>query len=121
MNTRTTSLVVTFLLTAGAVLRADEPKYPGQPHINAALRQLAEAQKILAKGDGDLNEAATKVKEAHDALQTSVVNKGTYRVTAIRLTERAAKHLEKGDKDSAVHEIQEAVENTDKAGQAGSH
>src|SRR4051812_25079173 len=42
-----------------------------------------------------------------------------FRATAIRLTDQAVTHLEKGDQATALHEISEALEAANKAGIQG--
>lgn len=114
--------LVTFLLTCilslGSAL-AEEPAFPGQPNINIALKKLTEAQEILNLGTGKPAEAAAKLQEAQGALEKASKNKGSYRQSAIRLVGQAVKHLDKGDVDTAKHEITEALENVNKAGQTG--
>jgi hypothetical protein len=93
-----------------------ERKYPNQPSINAALKQLAEAQQKI---DTKPSEAGDCLRKASDSLEHAIKDKGTFRVTAKRLTDQATKHLEKGDVETAKHEIEGAIENANKAGRSG--
>jgi hypothetical protein len=111
-------LSVMILRVSGSDRPVKVPEYPGQPKINAALKQLTEAQTVMTKG-GSQDDVIAHLTNAHNAMEGAALNKGSYRVTAIRLTGQAIKHLEKGEKDTAVHEIAEALDAVDKAGQAG--
>lgn len=112
------TILLTCILVVGSALAA-EPAFPGQPNINTALKKLTDAQEILNLGTGKPADAAAKLQEAQNALEKASKNKGTYRQSAIRLTAQAIKHLEKGDVGTAKHEVEEALENVNKAGQTG--
>jgi hypothetical protein len=125
MNTLSAKLALTSLLMAATALGADPsptgPAYPHQPSINRALKQLTEAQKIVTAAGSKQEDVVPHLNDAHIALQNAIKDKGSFRATAIRLTGQAIKHLEKGDKDSAAHEIEEAIEAVNKAGKAGAN
>jgi hypothetical protein len=120
MNTRFATLVFAFLLMVVSAPGA-EPAYPNQPKINHALKKLTEAHKILTDTGGKQTDAVASLQEAHESLEKSSNNKGSFRATATRLTGQAIKHLEKGDTGTAMSEIMEAIEATNKAGKAGAN
>jgi hypothetical protein len=96
------------------------PDYPGQPNINTALKQLASAQK-LAKGSGkEVADAIVHLKKAEIQLSKDKGNKhGSFKESAHRLSSQAVKDLENGLSDKALHNIEEAIKATHKAGKAG--
>ena len=115
------SLATVVFLGVSTVPAADDkseklPHYDKQPSINAAIKQLTEAQKTIAT-----DRAATMehLDKATNSLEHAIKDKGSFRATAIRLSKQAAKHLENGDADTALHEITEALEAANKAGQMG--
>lgn len=118
MNTRLLLRLFTTATLITTAFAGDPPAYPGQPNINLALRRLTDAKEHLVTGatPADISE---ELKKAHNALEMAIKNKGSFRATAIRLTGQAMKHLEKGDRDTAAREINEAIEAVNKAGQAG--
>lgn len=97
----------------------EAPPYPGQPRINGALKELGQAQKKASTTGSGQADALVHLKKAENAMEDSGVNKGTYRVSAIRLIGQAIKHLEKGEVDIALKEIEEATEAVHKAGKIG--
>jgi hypothetical protein len=115
-----TTIMSAFLLIAVLVGGADAapqlPAYPNQPKINAALNQLTLAQQKIDSNPAD---TITHLQKAGIALEASKNDKGSFRRTSIRLTNQAAKHLEKNDTETARHEIEEAIENVKRAGEAG--
>ncbi|MFN0076672.1 MAG: hypothetical protein ACKVY0_09370 [Prosthecobacter sp.] len=96
------------------------PEYPKQKNINTALKQLAKAQE-LAKGSGkEVADALVWLKKAEIQLSKDRGNKhGSFKESAHRLTGQAAKDLEGGLSDKAMHNIEEAIAATHKAGKAG--
>lgn len=96
------------------------PEYPKQPNINKALHHLAKAQK-LAKGSAkEVADAIVWLKKAETQLAKDKSNRhGSFKESAHRLSGQAAKDLEKGLADKALHNIDEAIEATHKAGKAG--
>jgi hypothetical protein len=108
------------LATAGGAAEKSPPApvYPGQPSINAAVKQLTEAQ---TKAPNDQAEALSHLRKALRSLEAAIKDKGSFRATSIRLTKQAIRHLEKGESDTALHEIEEALENANRAGKAGSN
>lgn len=90
--------------------------YPGQPNINSAIKQLTKAQEQMTSEPDKAIESLQRAKLALDAASSG---KGTYRQSAIRLTKQALEHLEKKDVEKAAHEIKEALEATNKAGEVG--
>ena len=96
------------------------PEYPKQRNINAALRQLASAQK-LAKGSGqEVADAIVHLKKAEIQLSKDKGNKhGSFKESAHRLSGQAVKDLENGLSDRAQHNIEQAIKATHKAGNAG--
>ncbi len=96
------------------------PEYPKQVRINAALKHLAKA-KELAKGSGkEVADAIVWLKKAEIQLSKDKGNKhGSFKESAHRLSGQAAKDLENGLSDKALHNIEEAIEATHKAGKAG--
>lgn len=117
-----TVIISAFLLIAVSASGADKhptlPAYPNQPYINGALNQLTKAQE---KVGGNQADAIVHLQKAALALEASKNNKGSFRKTAIRLTNQAIKHLEDNDTDTATHEIAEAIEAVNKAGKAGAN
>lgn len=92
------------------------PEYPKQPYINTALKQLGEARE---KTPTNPTEALAHLNKASIALDRPMNSKGSFANTAKRLTDQAIKHLEKGEADTAMREINEAIEATHKAGKMG--
>jgi len=99
-------------------LRAEPPAYPGQPHINSALKHLKAAK---AKAADDAPGALASLESAGGTLAGGIHNKGTYQTIARQLIDQAKRHLEKGEVEAAVHKIDEALENVNRAGQTGEH
>jgi hypothetical protein len=96
------------------------PEYPKQQKINAALKNLGKA-KELAKGSAkEVADAIVYLKKAEIQLAHDGKNKhGSFKESAHRLSGQAAKDLEQGLSDKALHNIDEAIEATHKAGKAG--
>ena len=96
------------------------PEYPKQSRINGALKNLAKAQE-LAKGSAkEMADAVIFLKKAEIQLSHDGKNKhGSFKESAHRLSGQAAKDLENGLSDKALHNIEEAIEATHKAGKAG--
>ena len=92
------------------------PAFPGQPNINTALKQLNMAKDKMETKPED---SIAHLKLALNQLEGSKSNRGSFRATAIRLTKQAIKHLEANDVPTAKHEVEEALENVVKAGEAG--
>lgn len=112
------TFVVALLPSHAAEKKAPaEPEYPGQPSINGALKHLTKAQEAISTNP---KEAIGILKKAQISLEAAVKDKGTYRVTAVRQTKEAIRHLEKGDTATAARDVEEAIENTHKAGKQGS-
>ncbi|MEI9892933.1 MAG: hypothetical protein WDN28_03205 [Chthoniobacter sp.] len=116
--------VVTTLLSASLLFVAtsgeanDPPTFPGQPHINSALKHLTSArEKAPTDAPGALGELAA----ASGELARASKNKGTYKNIARQLTDQATQYLQKGEPDKAVHKIDEAIANTNRAGETGDH
>lgn len=97
----------------------EAPPYPNQPRINTALKELGQAKKKAGATGSGQADALVHLKKAENAMENSGVNKGTYRVSAIRLIGQAMKHLEKGEVGTALGEIDEATEAVHKAGKIG--
>lgn len=109
--------VASLVITAAAEEKpAKLPAYPGQPSINAGLKELTSAQQKL---DSAPDDALLHLRKAQGSLEHAIKDKGSFRATAIRMTKQAIKHLEGGDKGAAAHEIQEAIENANRAGKQG--
>ena len=120
MKTLVTLLALVLASLFGAVAAEKPPtlpEYPGQPSINAALKDLNKAKEIVDTNKAD---AITYLKKASGSLEASVKDKGNYRTTAIRWCKQATKHLEEGDVVKATHDIGEAIDDTHKAGKIGS-
>ncbi len=101
-------------ITTGAEPKV--PEYPKQPYINTALKQLGEARE---KAPANPTEALAHLNKASIALDRRMDGKGSFANTAKRLTDQAIKHLEKGEADTAMKEINDAIEATHKAGKMG--
>ena len=113
-----TTLAAALLVLFVSVLRAEPPPFPGPPRINNALKQLTAAKE---KADTDATAALAHLQNASTALAKASHNKGTYQTIARQLTDRAARHLEKGDAAAAAHEIDEAIKAVNQAGETGEH
>jgi hypothetical protein len=112
-----TTLVAALLVFVVSTLWANEPPpYPGQPHINVALKQLNAAKE---KADTDKSAALANLQNAGTALAKASRNKGTFQTVARQLIDRATRNLEKGDAAAALHEIDEAIQAVNKAGETG--
>jgi hypothetical protein len=112
-------VVFTILLSALSLAAADKSEkgnFGGQEKLNNAIKQLSEAQKSAAT---DSKGAADHLRKASGLLVHTRKDKGSFRATAIRLTDQAVNHLEKGDQATALHEINEALEAANKAGVQG--
>lgn len=95
--------------------KSDLPNYPKQRTINVALRQLTEAQELIKGGKGTADAIAC-LKKAEGVLSKDSGNDhGSFKETAHRLSGQAAKDLEKGLTDKALHNIEEAIEAAHKA------
>jgi hypothetical protein len=92
---------------------AASPAYPGQPKINAALKKLAQAQKLIATS---LPEAIFALQDAEKSLSQASHDKGTFAQMAERLTGQAIRHLQKDDAATAYKEIDQAIDAAHKAG-----
>jgi hypothetical protein len=117
------SIITTILLSASilfvtASAKAEPPAFPGQPHINSALRHLNSAKE---KAPTDAPGALSELDAAHHDLAHAIKNKGTYQTIARQLTEEATRNLKAGDVEKAVHKIDEAIENATHAGETGGH
>ncbi|HSI16063.1 MAG TPA: hypothetical protein VK961_28700 [Chthoniobacter sp.] len=113
------ALLAAFLVITGASLLAKEPPaFPGQPHLNAALKHLTSAKEKVAN---DATAALGDLESARTDLSHAIHNKGTFQTIARQLTEQAKQYLEKGDADKASHKIEEAIQNVNRAGQTGDH
>jgi hypothetical protein len=110
------ALTVAALPIAGAEKTPKLPAYPGQPSINAAVKSLTAAQEKLTSNQAD---ALVHLKKAQGSLEHAIKDKGSFRATAIRLTKQAIRHLEGNDPTTAAHEIEEAIENANRAGVQG--
>ncbi|MEN3940444.1 hypothetical protein WJU23_04050 [Prosthecobacter sp. SYSU 5D2] len=109
-------LVLTMMLSTAAGQKSPKlPAFPTQPNINIALNQLNLARQ---KADGNPVHAIVHLQKANISLKRSANNKGSFRATAQRLADQAIKHLEKGEKDTAKKEIEDAIKATVKAGEA---
>jgi Tfp pilus assembly protein PilF len=112
-----TALIAALLVLAASSLWAkDPPPFPGQPNINAALKQLNAAKE---KAETDASAALASLQSASTVLAKATHNKGTFQTVARQLTERATRHLEKGETATALHEIDEAIQAVNKAGETG--
>lgn len=112
-------LIVVTCATGADNSKSDLPSYPHQRTINAALRQLTEAQKLIKGSDKEIAEAIVYLKKAEGQLSKDKGNAhGSFKETAHRLSGQAAKSLEKGLTDKAAHEIEEAIEAAHKAAKA---
>ncbi|MDZ4405421.1 hypothetical protein [Prosthecobacter sp.] len=126
MNRIFTLAVSVLLIVVTCAAGADKskspklPDYPKQKNINAALKQLAKA-KELAKGSAkEVADAVVYLKKAEIQLSKDRGNKhGSFKESAYRLSGQAAKDLENGLADKALHNIEEAIAATHKAGKAG--
>lgn len=111
-------LLAVFFAFVGSTEAKNPPPFPGQPHLNTALRHLNAAKEKVAT---DASGALAELESAHTALSHASHNKGTYQNIARQLTEQAKQYLEKGDADKAAHKINEAIENVNQAAQTGDH
>lgn len=111
------TLVISYLplvaITSAVGADAAPAAYPHQPKINAALKKLAEAQKLLASNK---TEAIFALQEAETSLGRASHNKGTYVNMAERLTGQAIRHLQGDDAATAYKEIDQAIDAAHKAG-----
>lgn len=126
MKALSITVVIASLFMIAAAPGADKskksptlPAYPHQRNINIALKQLTNAQKKAGSGGSEQADAVIHLKKAEIALDGAKNNKGSFLATAHRLTGQAIRHLEKGEVDTANHEIAEAIEAVHKAGKAG--
>jgi tetratricopeptide (TPR) repeat protein len=107
-----------FLFAASSALAGNPPAFPGQPHINGALKHLhAAKEKASTDAPGALNE----LEAAGETLSHAIRNKGTFQNIAREYTTHASEYLKKGDVDKAVHNIDEAIAAVEKAGGTGTH
>ena len=113
------TLLAAFLVfVASSVEAKDPPAFPGQPHLNGALKHLnAAKEKVSTDATGALNE----LEAAHNALAHAIHNKGTYQNMARELTDQATEHLQKGEVEKAAHKIDEAIATVNRGGQTGDH
>jgi VIT1/CCC1 family predicted Fe2+/Mn2+ transporter len=111
-------LAAVFVFTGSSVIAKDPPAFPGQPHLNAALKHLTAAKEKVAT---DATASLGDLESAKGDLSHAIHNKGTYQTIARQLTEQAKQYLEKGDVDKATHKIDEAIQNVNRAGQTGDH
>lgn len=95
------------------------PLYPNQPYINASLKNLDAAKAELAKSTTDYSAAIIYLQKAEISLKGAVKDKGSFRLTAIRVNSQAIKDLEKKNLPKALHNIDEAIEACHKAGKMG--
>jgi hypothetical protein len=118
------SLIATILLAAAFVVAGlsfeakAEPAFPGQPHMNNALKHLKAAKDKVGT---DTTGALSALEEAHVALSHASKNKGTYQTIARQLTEQAEQYLKSGDTEKAAHKIDEAIETVNHGGETGAH
>jgi len=110
-----TLVLTTLFSTAWARPSPTIPEFPKQPHTNAAISQLIQAQKKVGSNNAD---AIVHLKKAGISVEKSAKNKGSFRGTAIRLIGQAVKHLEKNELEVARKEITDALEAVYKAGEA---
>jgi hypothetical protein len=116
--------LITVLLTAAMFLvglssvEAKDPAFPGQPHINGALKHLTAAKDKVGT---DTTGALTELEAARSTLSHAVKNKGTYQPIARQFTEQAIQYLQSGDTEKAGHKIDEAIATVTKAGETGDH
>lgn len=111
-------LAALFAFAGSSVIAKDPPPFPGQPHLNSALRHLNAAKEKVAT---DTSAALGELDGARADLNHAIHNKGTYQPIARQLTEQARQYLEKGDTEKATHKIDEAIQNVTRAGQTGEH
>ena len=114
----TVLLAMALVLAGFSVEAKDPPAFPGQPHINNALKHLNAAKE---KVDTDVNGALSELEAARSTLAHAIKNKGTYQPIARQLTEQAVQYLQGGDKEKASHKIDEAIATVTKAGETGDH
>ena len=127
MNTRQISVALSLCLIP-AFAWADE-RFPKQPALEAAFRQLNMAWKAVdvkadAKPVKAFNEALFHLDKAKTSLELAAKNKGSYGPAARKLIEDARAELEASRTDpsradKAVALIKEAQEEITKAARAG--
>jgi hypothetical protein len=121
---KTPSLITIILLAAAlvfagfSVVAKDPPPFPGQPHINAALKHLNAAKDKVGT---DQTGALTELEAARTTLNHAIHNKGTYQTIARQLTDQAVQYLQGGDTEKAAHKIDEAIETVTRGGDTGNH
>lgn len=113
-----TLLAASLLFVVTSAEAGDPPPFPGQPHINSALKHLNAAK---GKAPTDAASALSELEAAHGELMHAIHNKGTYQTIARQLTDQATQDLQKGDADKALHKIDEALVSVNRAGQTGEH
>ena len=104
--------------TAPALLAKDPPAFPGQPHLNGALKHLTAAKEKAAT---DANAALNDLQAAANTLSHAIHNKGTYQNIARERTEQAIHYLKNGDAENAKHKIEEAIAAVNQGGETGEH
>ena len=114
----TVLLAASLLFVASSGLAGDPPPFPGQPKINATLKNLHEAKD---KATGDSAGALNNLHAAEMDVAHASHNKGTFQNLAKGLIDQAEHYLEKGDVEKAVHKIDEAIDAVTKAGEIGDH
>jgi hypothetical protein len=114
-------LILTFTLTLAigpGLLAKDPPPFPGQPHLNAALKHLGAAKE---KASTDANAALNDLQAAASTLAHAIHNKGTYQNIARERTAQAIQYLQDGDAEKALHKIDEAIDAVNHGGETGEH
>jgi hypothetical protein len=107
-----------FAFVASPVEAKEPPPFPGQPHLNAALKHLTAAK---AKAASDANDALNELEAAGIALAHAIHDKGTYQNIARERTAQAKEYMQSGDVEKAVHKIDEAIDAVNHGGDTGDH
>lgn len=110
------ALLTAAALSSSVVLAGNPPEFPGQPHINGALKHLNAAKEKLAT---DAPTATAELQAAHSTLGHASKNKGTYQTIAKQLIGEAEMELKKGDTEKAGKKIDDAIAQVTKAGETG--
>lgn len=110
------AVLVTFMSAGAADKSVKLQPFPGQPTISAALKRLGQAKDTAGT---KLDDAIVHLKHALVQLEASKSNRGSFRATSIRLTKQAIKYFEEKNIAAGMHEVEEAIKNVTKAGEAG--
>src|SRR4051794_18533744 len=110
------ALLLPFTVAGAAEKSPTGPEYPGQPSINAALKNLAKAKEVIETNKDD---AIGYLKKAYGSLESTIKDKGNFRTTAIRWTKEAIKHLEARPPGRGGKQIDEARSGVQRAGKSG--